>query len=190
MQYKYITENNLEHTQDYMYAEYRGLDFLKAYYQTRMPFLMENTEGLFALLEGVFSSGTFGQTDTGSHLMRLLRQLYTAPLDADRQAIDFYIQRFEVSKRLFEKYDPQTGKSVLRSCYNAVFDYVLLAAITERSYDQFHSLKFLSCLLKLNDTLLSLIPFKEDQMLLAVKMLVTREIKHVIDLSCRKNIMW
>lgn len=188
MQYKYITENNLEHTQNYMYSEYGGLDFLKAYYQTREPFLLENTEDFFSLLENAFSSGTFRQTSTGSHLISILKQLYTDPRKADRIAVNFYVQRFEVRKRLFAEYDAQTGRPIAGSSYSTILDYILLAAVTEKAYGSFCSLKYLSCLLKLNDTLLSLIPFKEEQMLLLVKMLITREVEYIKELLYRKKI--
>ncbi len=35
MNYKYITEDNLENKQTYMYSEYGGEDFLKAYVKSR-----------------------------------------------------------------------------------------------------------------------------------------------------------
>lgn len=188
MLYKYITENNLEHTQNYMYSEYAGLDFLKAYYQTREPFLLENTEELFVLLGNEFSSGMFGQTATGSHLISILKRLHTEPCEDDRIAVNFYVQRFEVHKRLFAEYDAQTGRPVAGSSYGTILDYILLAAVAEKAYGSFRSLKYLNCLLKLNDTLLSLIPFKEERMLLLVKMLITREVEDVKELLYRKKI--
>lgn len=35
MNYKYITENNLENKQNYMYSEYGGQDFVDAYIESR-----------------------------------------------------------------------------------------------------------------------------------------------------------
>ena len=171
-----------------MYSEYGGVDFLKAYYQTREPFLLENTEEFFTLLENAFSSGMFRQTTTGAHLMSILKRLYTNPREADRIAVNLYVQRFEVRKRVFTEYDAQTGRPIAESGYGTILDYILLAAVAEKAYGSFRSLKYLNCLLKLNDTLLSLIPFKEEQMLLLVKMLITREVEHVKELLSRKKI--
>ena len=39
--YKYITTNNLENKQNYMYSEYKGKDFLKAYRDIRQKFCMK-----------------------------------------------------------------------------------------------------------------------------------------------------
>ena len=39
MSYKYITENNLEHKQTYMYSEYGGMNFLLEYECIRQEFI-------------------------------------------------------------------------------------------------------------------------------------------------------
>ena len=39
MQYKYITENNLENIQKYNYSEFHGSDFVYSYFETRKSLL-------------------------------------------------------------------------------------------------------------------------------------------------------
>ena len=43
--YKYITENNLEDKQNYMYSEFGGSEFLRLYCKTRNDFL-KRVEGI------------------------------------------------------------------------------------------------------------------------------------------------
>lgn len=52
MSYKYITSDNLEIKQDYMYSVYAGLDFLQAYYESRRRFIKHNSTVLCVRLRG------------------------------------------------------------------------------------------------------------------------------------------
>ena len=44
MGYKYITDNNLVNKQDYMYSEFGGVDFLKAFTGSRDEFIEESKQ--------------------------------------------------------------------------------------------------------------------------------------------------
>lgn len=138
-----------------MYAPYGGLPFLEAYYQTRRPFLTEDTSS--------FST--------------------------DRDRVNLFVRRFEVRKRLFAEYDRETGRPVIESGCHEIQNYMLLAAVTARAYEVFGSSKYLSCFLKLNDTLLSLAPGMDREQLRILKLLVTCEARQVKALAGRKNIV-
>lgn len=159
---------------------------MEVYLQTRRPLLVESS-GLFETLQATWPRDISEEAGTTAELRKMLVSLYAG--EEDRTQINRYIQRFEVRKRLFAEYDPKTHKPVERSGYENIHNYILLAAIAEKSYCRFHSLKYLSCLLKLNDTLLSLVPGMEKRLLPLVKILVSRETGHVIELASRKHLL-
>lgn len=190
MEYKYITENNLEHIQDYMYAQYGGNEFLRAYVQTRKTAFLGGEGGdILSLIQKAFPDGASKPSSTTAQLQALLESLYTEGRSVDRTKLDQFIKRFEVRKRLFAEYDPASQRPVFESGYAGVQNYILLAAAVEKAYCQFHSLKYLNCLLKLNDTLLSLLSSMEERVYPAVRFLVTREAGHVRELAHRKGIV-
>ena len=57
MSYKYITENNLEHKQTYMYSEYGGIDFLLEYECIRQEFIKKYPSDNLSI-EKFFSENT------------------------------------------------------------------------------------------------------------------------------------
>lgn len=187
MQYKYITGNNLEDTQNYMYAPYGGLPFLEAYYQTRRPFLTKDTGSFSTELLSACRSAAPGTAE--AQLRGILEALSSDPCSADRDRVNLFVRRFEVRKRLFAEYDRETGRPVIESGCHEMKNYMLLAAVTARAYEVFGSSKYLSCFLKLNDTLLSLAPGMDREQLRILKLLVTCEARQVTALAGRKNIV-
>ncbi|MBR1598179.1 MAG: hypothetical protein IJ661_04590 [Lachnospiraceae bacterium] len=144
MLYKYITDNNLEEKQNYMYSEYGGREFLDAYKESRDSFLLE-----------------IKACDTDVHvtyieLMRLDSELNKKELwDNNRLILNDYIKTFEVRKRLYSEYNLNW-----KPCNNATYDnvelYIVLAQCLVKGYSLSKSAKYLSCLLKLDDTLISI----------------------------------
>lgn len=147
MEYKYITENNLENKQNYMYSEFGEAAFLHAYKSSRTSFVKEMAD---------YYGGDFHETR--EELFKLKSRLSNAD-DLDvvswRDTIDAYVKRFEVSKRLFTEYD-EKWKPTEHATYEQIDIYLLLAECCLQVYKITKCTKYFSCLLKIDDTLLSI----------------------------------
>lgn len=151
MLYPYITNNNFENRQDYMYSVYSGEAFLEQYARLRMDFLKQ-------------AGKSGGRPETGekdlSHTYHCLEELGR---NLDRQGLtqvtkrllDLFVRTFEVRKRLYDDYTGKKCKPVKGAGYGGPGRYLLFADLLIKGYDESGCLKYLSCLLKLDDTLLS-----------------------------------
>lgn len=74
----------------------------------------------------------------------------------NREQIDCLLKSFEVYKRIYNDYDWDTWKPVTESGYRDFKSYIKFAELLLEVFHISHCFKYLSCLLKLNDTLLSL----------------------------------
>lgn len=151
MAYEYITDNNLYKKQTYMYSEYRGVDFLKDYLDSRHKCIdgSKNSEG--EILPFVESFSDSVQQD----LMEILQQLKTG--DYSRETINTmnaYTKSFEVRKRIYSCYDSH-WEPVERAGFENYYSYLLFADCLLHMYQHTECLKYFSCLLKVDDTLLS-----------------------------------
>lgn len=148
MMYKYITENNLLNRQNYMYSEFGGKDFLKAYVESRKQYLQKLDVQKADIMEG-------GHI-TYDELMNFREQLsIEGAVSCElKDHINAYIKTFEVRKRLYTEYD-SLWKPVEKARYDYFDIYFLLAECLVAVYRQTKCAKYFSCFLKLNDTLLS-----------------------------------
>lgn len=153
MAYKYITENNLYHKQTYMYSEYGGLGFLKEYIDSRQEYLgrwekqsdtVSECEKKAAVLNG-----------TVQDLLNVRQALKAGK--PDREVIDLvngYTKSFEVRKRIYQEYDDH-WKPIGSKEFENYEAYLIFAECLALTYMHTECLKYFSCLLKVNDTLLS-----------------------------------
>lgn len=142
MQYKYITEDNLENKQDYMYSEFCGKDFLNAYKRSRLSYISEtNNENIVH--------------NTRSELESIRESLKKRENINVRQLLDQYVKRFEVSKRLFTEYN-ESWKPTDQASYEQFDLYILLSECCIKFYTLSNCAKYFSCALKIDDTLLSI----------------------------------
>lgn len=186
MEYSYITSDNLENTQNYMYTPYGGEAFLQAYLKSRNKYLYRDVSAS-AALQKMIGETRLQQDETFKELLAL----WNTPRWTERtckEKIDQYVKRFEVRKHLFGAYDGATKKPILETGYQEIDRYLFLAAIAERAYRVFGSLKYLNCLLKLNDTLLSLMPKLNQTQHMLVCGLLASEVDHVQEIGWRKRI--
>lgn len=152
MPYLYITEDNLENRQNYMYSPYSGKVFLEEYALTRRRFLAHvkeqqedagdvppDTSQTYHRLESLCQ-------DLGQHGM--------AP--KTKEQLDLFVKTFEVRKRLYDDYTGERWKPVEGAGYGCIGRYLLFADALCMGFEGSGCLKYLSCLLKLDDTLLSL----------------------------------
>lgn len=152
MSYKYITDNNLYSKQTYMYSDYEGLSFISKYLGSRKVYLEQNKKTGECVSETAGKDGS----PTQRNLREILYQLDCGHNDEETIcAVNNYVKSFEVRKRIYTNYDGNWKPSE-----NAGFEeyecYLLFADCLISMYDRTHCLKYYSCLLKLDDTLLSI----------------------------------
>lgn len=151
MAYRYITDNNLYEKQTYMYSEYKGMTFIKEYLDSRKNYLR---------IQEAFGKEDFSKNRTKrSQVNQALQNIYESLAAGNYgketvSVIDGYVKSFEVRKRIYTGYD-----NIWKPLKNAEFEeyesYLLLAACLPLMYRYTKCLKYFNCLLKLEDTLLS-----------------------------------
>lgn len=148
MSYRYITNNNLENRQNYMYSQFEGQAFMDAYRDTRSQFCHNNH---------CAENWKIENSNTGVRLIELLDSLdHEVQIStASKKKIDMYVKSFEVRKRIFSDYDGEKMKPSDEADYHNYDNYILLSRIMIKMYRKTQGLKYLSCLLKVDDTLLS-----------------------------------
>lgn len=146
--YPYITSNNLYDKQNYMYSKYYGIDFLRAYVQSRKlnDYLGDKTA---ATLENEETSATYQE------LKRIYRYLHSDGNHEEAlEALKGYVKSFEVRKRIYTAYE--NWNPIDSASYEEYGNYLCFADNLIQAYILTRNLKYFSCLLKLDDTLLSL----------------------------------
>jgi hypothetical protein len=148
MTYDYITDNNLYNKQNYMYSRYCGMDFIKAYIDSRniknKTFVQRNVKALSGL-----------KSETAVKLNRMLSELS----NNDETGIviselNGYVKSFEVRKRLYDGY--VDWKPLDGAGFEDYESYLTFSECLIYAYSYTGNLKYFSCLLKVDDTLLSL----------------------------------
>ena len=153
MAYKYVTENNLYNKQTYMYSEYDGIRFLKEYVDSRQEYLNK-----YESLEKCIIEDN-EKLPVSTSVMQDLLNIRKA-LKADKQdkktidLINIYTKSFEVRKRIYQEYD-NNWKPVGSMNFEDYEIYLMFAECLVLSYQHTQCLKYFNCLLKVDDTLLS-----------------------------------
>lgn len=171
MSYKYITENNLENKQTYMYSEYGGTEFLAEYRQVRESFCKNEytmDDGLHVARE---------ELDALFHMLEMSEQI-----DAARLQLDFYTKSFEVRKRIYTEY-ASNWKPVENAGYTDYDNYLLFAKCLIKGYERTGCTKYVSCLLKVNDTLLSVEKQLTNRQKVHLQQIIHDELKVVSELQ-------
>lgn len=155
MVYEYITENNLYHKQSYMYSEYGGIEFLKAYLYSRQKY-MDKYDTQFHSNEEIVETDSANLSLVGQELRQIRNHLRNEDFDDDvKDLVNAYTKSFEVRKRIYNEYD-NTWKPVEQAEFEDYAAYLMLADCLLLSYGHTKCLKYISCLLKVDDTLLSI----------------------------------
>jgi hypothetical protein len=150
--YPYSEGNRLEERNTYFYSEYHGQAFLLAWRASRQAALIR----LPAPEAPVPPTQKPLETD-GYDTAPLLSQLLTnePTIEANRRLTERLLQRFEVSKRLYRRYDLHF-KAVLESGHDELELYLLFAAVCLRYAFEPTALPLLNGLLKNIDILISI----------------------------------
>lgn len=156
MRYVYTDGDPLEHPQTYMYPPYGGADFLAAWRQDRLECLRD-IEPLRAVSTDIPVQPTFDAAwpDTEACLRILSATAPTTFPERAEETIRGLIRRFEISKKLPQTLVPP-GYSLNRAPILAAAPYARFAAILSRRQAVRPSARELNCLLKVNDTVISL----------------------------------
>lgn len=184
MRYKYITENNLENRQDYMYSKFEGKDFIYSYFNTRKNFIsnFSNKDNInstkykiyvdyskrilsdFKVIQSNYMEDKeifFGKlSDKDFFIEEKLTSIIDKIIANDINfEVYFYlsglIKNFEVSKRVYEEYS-YNFKAKNRENYKNIELYALLSLASIIFYTKSKNFKFLNSSLKLNDSLISI----------------------------------
>jgi len=173
-----------------MYTPYGGRKFVNVYFSNRKDFMARIESRLNdnhpAGLESLLSTkrwSTAASEDSGAMIDTLigLVEKITAGSQtvADVEALGACIHTFEVKKSLIEKSSSDRAPGI--------WMYLLLALTCCLYYEKYQNLKYLNCLLKLNDLIISIEPEIHSQLMLALAMIVVdREIRFLEQLYQEK----
>lgn len=184
-QYEYTSSNRLKTPHKYMYTEYRGEDFIQSYFKNRKHHLdrfksqeadeyssnndkhlyesslafIEKGAVMVANLEAIKKISDFSREDrliTEDIIRSLIA--YECSNSQDRvvkEWIDFLVQRFEVTKKLYENYHSHKLRKGDGENENIRL-YWLFSLLLTLHYFRTKNIKYLSTLLKVNDLICSL----------------------------------
>lgn len=188
MNYKYITKNNLENIQNYMFSEYEGINFLLSYEQTRKN-IIQQYENFFSitLLEN-FINQCKSTNQTFLELLNILSTIKSNNYETTIKQINIFQKRFEVKKRLFYNYELNSTKGI--GNYDDLNSYILLSAIMLLTYEHYEKYTYLSTFLKINDSILSQFSILTHSAKQVCSALINSELKHIKNICSKKNIIW
>lgn len=143
--YPYSQGDRLNDRNTYFYSEFRGQAFLADWHESRSVALAALPAPLAIAVSAADPSDT---ADTAKLLAYLLHT------DVEDARVDGLLQRFEVSKRLYRRYD-RDFKAVRESGYDALDLYLQFGALCVQRQSRPAALRFLNALLKVVDSLIS-----------------------------------
>ncbi|QMV65339.1 hypothetical protein DFO61_1033 [Ectopseudomonas oleovorans] len=152
--YPYSQGDRLEERNTYFYSQYHGAAFFPAWRASRQAALMQLPPAQAVPLP-VAAERNAHHVDTAALLADLLHAAADAP--SKRRLAERLLQRFEVSKRLHRRYDANY-KAVADSGYDDLELYLQFAALCLHLSEQPGALPFLNGLLKVIDSLISILP--------------------------------
>ena len=146
--YPYSQGDRLEDRNTYFYSEFRGMPFLEAWQASRDAALaaLPPARPLQPRAASIAYAGP--AHDTAELLSVLIAQAEPCSL------LDRLLQRFEVSKRLYRRYDADF-KAIRDSGYDDLELYLQFAALCLRCQGGPAAMRFLNALLKTLDSLMS-----------------------------------
>ncbi|WP_028454389.1 hypothetical protein [Chitinilyticum litopenaei] len=156
--YPYAEQDRLEERNTYFYSSYHGAAFFAAWRSSRTLALA----GVAGRQAPHPQNGSTTLPDTSDGyacaelLAALLNQATAAPLQGSARILaERLLQRFEVSKRLYARYNAQ-GRAIIDSGYHNIDNYLCFAALCAAMRCADGALPFLNALLKCVDTLISI----------------------------------
>lgn len=162
MSYQYITNDNLETPQNYMYSKFEGHTFLDVYKESRINKLESYYDSRCCTLESIVADFLKMNTPNKSYSFKQMKQLLEHILGTETEndivyyEIDKWLKIFEVRKRIYDSYIKGTFKPEENASYKRNELYILFALLMSVTYMRTETLTYLNALLKVNDTILSI----------------------------------
>ena len=193
MEYSYTNTDLLEFPQKYQMTPFEGREFLSSYEKTRQKILdkIKNNQTVNSLshtlkllqkqfLIDIKSDQKIFVTSNqlSSILLRLQHQKET---QQETKFIMALLKKFEIKKRIFSEYDHELKEN--STDFKILTNYILLAAICAKKFQDNSNPKFLNTLLKLNDTICSQIDSINDvNNLSLIYYIINLELEYIHDL--------
>ena len=193
MEYSYANTDLLEFPQKYQMTPFEGREFLSSYEKNRQKILdkIKNNQTVNSLshtlkllqkqfLIDIKSDQKIFVTSNqlSSILLRLQHQKET---QQETKFIMALLKKFEIKKRIFSEYDHELKEN--STDFKILTNYILLAAICAKKFQDNSNPKFLNVLLKLNDTICSQIDSINDvNNLSLIYYIINLELEYVRDL--------
>ena len=193
LEYSYTNTDLFEFPQKYQMTPFEGREFLSSYEKTRQKILdkIKNNQTVNSL----------------SHTLKLLQKQFLIDIKSDQKIfvtsnqlssiflrlqhqketqqetkfIMALLKKFEIKKRIFSEYDHELKEN--STDFKILTNYILLAAICAKKFQDNSNPKFLNVLLKLNDTICSQIDSINDvNNLSLIYYIINLELEYVRDL--------
>lgn len=213
--YKYTKKNLLKDPEKYMYSEFHGSKFIDSYVSNRKDIMEKLNKNKFELsldisdinLSELFISFIKNKKISKKSLVNLeivkindkenidskklmkiliIKNIIKKNDNLEKTYVDFFVQRFEVSKKIYPFYDSINSKKGEGS-NDLPLMYWLFSLLLTVVYLNSKNLKYLNCLLKVNDLICSL-----DEKLInkfppeSLSIILSQEIESVMSLSRKR----
>ena len=144
--YHYASGNLLEERNTYFYSAYHGEKLLYDWQARRLGGCDSSIQTSASVLDA--------KTQTDHLINGLILALDKSPEEAATalSRVDRLVQRFEVTKRIFDGYD-DSWRALDRKRYHNSVSYALFAVLLSKAYEKTASLTYINALLKCGDIL-------------------------------------
>jgi len=193
LEYSYTNADLLEFPQKYQMTPFEGREFLSSYEKNRQKILdkIKNNQTVnslshtLKLLQKQFLIDIKSDQKifvTGNQLSSILLRLqHQKETQQETKFIMALLKKFEIKKRIFSEYDHELKEN--STDFKILTNYILLAAICAKKFQDNSNPKFLNTLLKLNDTICSQIDSINDvNNLSLIYYIINLELEYIRDL--------
>ena len=178
--YPYSQGNRLDDRNTYFYVPFQGIAFISAWKESRTstlkklgmaePFLIKKPEVNINLNETVV---------TEVLLKRIYSGLSIEATNVDNNDIlNKLLQRFEVTKRIHVSY-PENFRPGADIPFNNLYLYLIFGQVLDKAYEKCGKLFYLNGMIKIIDTLCSLMASLVNEEKQALAWLINREYKYI-----------
>jgi len=193
LEYSYTNTDLFEFPQKYQMTPFEGREFLSSYEKTRQKILdkIKNNQTVnslshtLKLLQKQFLIDIKSDQKifvTSNQLSSILLKLqHQKETQQETKFIMALLKKFEIKKRIFSEYDHELKEN--STDFKILTNYILLAAICAKKFQDNSNPKFLNTLLKLNDTICSQIDSINDvNNLSLIYYIINLELEYIRDL--------
>ena len=193
LEYSYTNTDLFEFPQKYQMTPFEGREFLSSYEKTRQKILdkIKNNQTVnslshtLKLLQKQFLIDIKSDQKifvTSNQLSSILLKLqHQKETQQETKFIMALLKKFEIKKRIFSEYDHELKEN--STDFKILTNYILLAAICAKKFQDNSNPKFLNVLLKLNDTICSQIDSINDvNNLSLIYYIINLELEYIHDL--------